>query len=174
MKDWHTVICGWSPSSNFKSRSQFVETANDTVRRPSRERRERERRRARPPSHMTQSENLILKISPPSCNQAPRRVVTAIAIRPTPYVLQLCLVMSHLVGRNHALKQGREGGKHATLPPSRTNAPRAATARAAVPQINCDTRTEDGVLTEQHCPSEDLAAAAALRMSFAILTCVVT
>ena len=84
--------------------------------------------------------------------------------------------MSLLVRRNHALKQGREGGTHATLPPSRTNAPRAATARAAVPQINCDTRTEEdaytGVLTKQHCTSEDLAAA--LRMRLALVTCVVT
>ena len=47
LKDWLVVICGGSPSSNFKSRSQFVETANDTVRRPSRERKERERRQGK-------------------------------------------------------------------------------------------------------------------------------
>ena len=45
-----------------------------------------------------------------------------------------------------------------------------------VPQINCDTRTEEdaytGVLTKQHYTSEDLAAA--LRMRLASLTCVVT
>ena len=86
LKDWLVVIRGGSPSSNLN-------LALNSLRRPmtrsagqAEKGRSGRGARARPPSYDSKRKSHLEDFSLPSCNQAPKRVVTAIAIRPTPYV----------------------------------------------------------------------------------------
>ena len=86
LKDCCVVLHGGSRSSNLN-------LALNSLRRPmTRSAGQAEKgksgrgARARPPSYDSKRKSHLEDFSLPSCNQAPKRVVTAIAIRPTPYV----------------------------------------------------------------------------------------